>query len=319
MCKKNNFIKGLVLGASAAGIISIINKIIFMNATAENLISKEENNIYSWRFGDIFYKKTGTGKPLLLIHDLVTASSSYEWNKIVKDLSQNHTVYTLDLLGCGQSQKPDLTYTNFLYVQLLTDFIKSVIGHRTDVIVSGSSCPFVITTCNNNSDLFNKIIMINPDSLLKCNQIPNKYVKTYKFLIDTPIIGTLIYNIANSRRIITEKFLTENYANPCLIEADTISIYHESAHLGGSSARALYSSIKGNYMRLNISHALKNIDNSIFIIGGEFEHDIQETITNYTSWNSAIEYEILKETAHLPQLEKHEATLKIITDILDVQ
>lgn len=319
MSKKSKFVKGILLGTATAGTIAIINKLIFIKSVSNNLLSKKENNIYSWRFGDIFYKKVGTGKPLLLIHDLVTASSGYEWSKIIKELSKNHTVYAIDLLGCGRSQKPNLTYTNFLYVQLLTDFIKSVIGHRTDVIVTGSSAPFVITTCNNNSDLFDKIILINPDSLLKCGQTPNKYVKGYKFLIDLPIIGTLIYNIANSRKSITEKFLTDNFANPCMINPEIISVYHESAHLGDSSAKALYSSIKGNYTRLNINHALKNIDNSIFIIGGEYENNIQETITDYMFWNPAVESELLDETSHLPQLEKPNSTIKIINDILNVQ
>ena len=319
MNKKNKFVKSIILGAATAGMIAIINKLIFAKSTSKNLLSKEENHIYSWRFGDIFYKKAGAGKPLLLIHDLVTASSSYEWNQLIGKLSENYTVYSIDLLGCGRSHKPNLTYTNFLYVQLLTDFIKSVIGHRTDVIATGSSCPFVITTCSNNPDLFDKLILINPDSVSKCNQIPTKYIKGYKFLIDCPVIGTLIYNIANSRKSITEKFLTENFANPCLISPETISIYHESAHLGDSSAKALYSSIKSNYTRLSINYALKNIDNSMFIIGGEYEKRIQDTISEYMTCNPAVEYEILKDTAHLPQLEQPDKTYRLISDILSAR
>ncbi len=319
MSKKSNFAKTILLGTFTAGTIALINKLISIKSTAENLLSKEEQNVYSWRFGDIFYTKVGEGRPLLLIHDLKTASSGYEWNKLINELAASHTVYAIDLLGCGRSQKPNLTYTNFLYVQLLTDFIKSVIGHRTDVIASGASCAFVITTCNNNADLFDKIIMINPDSLLKCNQTPNQYVKIYKFLLDLPIIGTLIYNIANSRHSITEKFLTVNYANPCRIEPETISFYHEAAHLNDTYARTLYSSIKGNYTNLSINHALKKIDNSISIIGGEYEKNIQEIITEYKALNPAIEAEILTETSHLPQLELPKETAKLIKDFLDIQ
>ncbi|MCD2493275.1 alpha/beta fold hydrolase [Lacrimispora sp. NSJ-141] len=319
MSKKSKFAKGVLLAAATAGIIAAINKFIFIKSTAKNLLEKEKSNIYSWRFGDIFYTKIGHGKPLLLIHDLKTASSGYEWNKVLKYLSKSHTVYAVDLLGCGRSHKPNLTYTNFLYVQLLTDFIKSVIGHRADVIATGSSCAFVITACNNNSELFDKIVLINPDTVLRCGQTPNKYGKGYKFLIDLPVIGTLIYNIANSRRSITDKFSTVNYSDSNNIEPETISIYHESAHLGDSSAKALYASIKSNYTCLSINHSLKNINNSIFIIGGEREMQIQETIEDYCLVNPAIEYEIINETAHLPQMERPEATASIICDYLDVQ
>ena len=51
---------------------------------------------------------------------------------------RKNTVYTLDLLGCGKSDKPNFTYTNFLYVQLVTDFINNVIGEKADVIVTGT-------------------------------------------------------------------------------------------------------------------------------------------------------------------------------------
>lgn len=318
MNKKSKLVKGILLGSATTAAVAAINKAIFIRATSKKLLVREEHSIYAWRFGDVFYTKTGEGKPLLLIHDLVTASSGYEWNKLIKKLEKTHTVYTIDLLGCGRSHKPNLTYTNFLYVQLLTDFIKSVIGHRTDVIASGSSCSFVITTCNNNTELFDKIIMINPDSILKCRQTPNQYTKIYKFLIDLPVIGTLIYNIANSRKSITEKFLTINYADPCKIEPETISLCHEASHLEESGAKALYSSIKGNYTKLNISHALKKIDNSIFIIGGEYEKEIENTISEYTILNPAVESEIIKASAHLPQLERPVETVQMIEDFLSI-
>ena len=64
--------------------------------------------------------KKGEGTPLLLVHDLNCASSNYEWKYVVDDLSKRHTVYAIDLLGCGHSDKPKMTYTNYLYVQLLT-------------------------------------------------------------------------------------------------------------------------------------------------------------------------------------------------------
>ena len=79
---------------------------------------------YSSRFGDIFYTKKGHGTPLLLIHDLKCAASAAEWDSIIDSLAENHTVYALDLLGCGRSEKPKMTYTNYIYVQLINNFIK---------------------------------------------------------------------------------------------------------------------------------------------------------------------------------------------------
>ena len=66
-------------------------------------------------------QKKGTGSPILLIHDALPGASGYEWSKIEDELAVDHTVYTVDLLGCGRSDKPSITYTNFVYVQMICD------------------------------------------------------------------------------------------------------------------------------------------------------------------------------------------------------
>lgn len=90
-----------------------INKFISISSTMKNLLKNNPGKFYDWKYGKIFYNKTGKGTPVLLIHDLNPASSTEEWNKIYMSLSKNYTVYTMDLLGCGRSDKPNLTYTNY--------------------------------------------------------------------------------------------------------------------------------------------------------------------------------------------------------------
>ena len=61
---------------------------------------------------------------------------------MINNLTNEHEVYTLDLLGYGLSEKPAITYTNNLFEQLVTDFIKNVIGKKTSVIASGKNICF---------------------------------------------------------------------------------------------------------------------------------------------------------------------------------
>ena len=91
-----------------------INKAISVSSSMKNLLKTEKGKFFHWRYGNIYYTKHGKGTPLLLIHDLNPASSSYEWEKIAKHLAKHHTVYTLDLIGCGRSEKPNMTYSNLL-------------------------------------------------------------------------------------------------------------------------------------------------------------------------------------------------------------
>ena len=111
------------LGVSVATIYAY-NKFVEETASQKNLLSDKDGQYYSWKYGNIFYTKTGSGSPLMLIHDTDASASSAEWNKVLHRLTKNHTVYTIDLLGCGRSDKPALEYTNYLYVQMIQAFMK---------------------------------------------------------------------------------------------------------------------------------------------------------------------------------------------------
>ncbi|WP_313070333.1 alpha/beta fold hydrolase [Lacrimispora sp.] len=311
MKTKNKLLTLLVLSASAAAATAVINKCIKLSATSKNLLSDTKAHCYKWRFGNIHYTKTGSGKPLLLIHHLSEHGSGYEWNQMINNLKDQYTVYTVDLLGCGRSEKPDLTYTNYLYVQMISDFIKSEIGHRTNVIASGSSSSLAVMACNNAPELFDQIMLINPDSLLMCSQIPNKHSKVYKFILDLPIIGTLLYHIATSKQAIKEEFSTHYFSNPYSVKNSLIDIYYESAHLG-ESPKSLYASVTCNYARCNIVNSLKKIDNSIYIVGGEDMENIDDMIREYQRYNPAIETSLIGNSKFLPQLENPTELLRTI-------
>ena len=60
---------------------------------------------------------------------------------------------------------------------------------------------------------------------------------------------------------------------------------------------------------MNILHELKEINNSILIIGGEKEKDIKTTIENYKYYNASIEDCYIPATKHLPHLESPDEIL----------
>ena len=274
-----------VLTTMSGAAIYFLNKTLDTAAVRKNLLASAEKEIFSWQFGDIFYTKKGTGTPM------------------------DHTVYTLDLLGCGRSDKPAITYTNFLYVQLIVTFIKQVIGCPTDVIASGLSGSFVVTACNTAPKCFGRIMMINPTDLAKLNKIPDKRSRFLKRMIELPLVGTLLYHTLTGRSNIELLFTESYYHNPFHRSPEDVDAFYESAHLQSSAGKYLFASLAGNYVNLNIGHALKHIDNSIFLIGGEEEPGIAETFALYTALNTSIETQILPKTKHMPQMEAPQALL----------
>lgn len=300
---KHKLLTTSILFALATGIIYVINRLVFATAVLKNLLKSSADNYYNWRFGKVYYKKKGHGSPVLLIHDLTVYSSAYEWNKVINELAETHTVYAIDLLGCGRSEKPRITYTNYLYVQLIADFIKNVIGEKADVIASGYSGSFTVLASYTNPEFISKIILINPPSLASLNKVPSKRSKLYKFILEFPIFGTLIYNIktcqSNIQLLFTEKYLY----NPFSVTPEMVDTYYEAAHKSLSNSKFLLSSLVAGYTNNNITHALKEINQSVTILYCEGENDSEKIAESYTTCNPAIESCMLKHAKHLPQLE----------------
>lgn len=309
---KHKLLTTSILFTLATGIIYVINRLVFATAVLKNLLKSSADNYYNWRFGKVYYKKKGHGSPVLLIHDLTVYSSAYEWNKIVNELAEAHTVYAIDLLGCGRSEKPRITYTNYLYVQLIADFIKNIIGEKADVIASGYSGSFTVLASYTNPEFINKIILINPPSLASLNKVPSKRSKLYKFILEFPIFGTLIYNIktcqSNIQLLFTEKYLY----NPFSVTPEMVDTYYEAAHKSLSNSKFLLSSLVAGYTNNNITHALKEINQSVTILYCEGETDSEKIAESYTTCNPAIESCMLKHAKHLPQLETPEKFLEIL-------
>ena len=309
---KHKLLTTSILFALATGIIYVINRLVFATAVLKNLLKSSADNYYNWRFGKVYYKKKGHGSPVLLIHDLTVYSSAYEWNKVVNELTETHTVYAIDLLGCGRSEKPRITYTNYLYVQLIADFIKNVIGEKADVIASGYSGSFTVLASYTNPEFISKIILINPPSLASLNKVPSKRSKLYKFILEFPIFGTLIYNIktcqSNIQLLFTEKYLY----NPFSVTPEMVDTYYEAAHQSLSNSKFLLSSLVAGYTNNNITHALKEINQSVTILYCEGETDSEKIAESYTTCNPAIESCMLKHAKHLPQLETPGKFLEIL-------
>ncbi len=302
----------LALTAIAATTIHVINRIEYSHATIKSMLPSTENRYYEWRFGKIKYTKKGSGTPLLLLHDLTPGSSSYEFHKIIDTLAKDHEVYGIDFLGYGLSDKPDMTFTNYLYVQMVTDFIKNIIGRRTDIIASGDAFPVAVMTCHNDNNIIRKLIAINPPSLYQLNQIPSKQTRILKFLLDTPILGTFIYNLHTNKNAFTKLFQEQYFFNPYNIEEKDIETYVEAAHTPDYHSKHTYSSYIGRYINANIVNAIKEIDNSIYVIAGENKDENKNIVDNYIYYNHAVEATFISHTKQLPHLEEAEEVLKTL-------
>lgn len=295
-------------------IMLIINKLIFVFSTINKKLYEYNSYYYEWKFGKVHYSVLGNGKPLLCIHSLKSGASSYEFNKIIKSLSKNHTVYAIDLIGYGNSEKPKMTYTAYLYVQLLHDFIKDVIQENTDIISSGNSNSFVTMLSLQNSNYIDKLVFINPGKLSLLAKNPTKKSSALKYLLESPIIGTMIYLFFNSKFYLQRLFKMDYFFNHHHISNKYTKSFYENAHTGEANNKFSYASNLCRYNNVNIINALEQINNSIFIIqGSERLNSYEEIISEYKKTNPSIESSLIYKTKEFPHIEKPKAVLELLS------
>lgn len=300
----------IAFSAVTAFAFHAVNRVCFSTSTLKNILKEDDSNYFEWRFGKIKYTKRGTGSPLLLIHDLIVGSSGYEYRKIVDDLSKDHELYVLDLLGYGLSDKPNMTYTNYLYVQLILDFIKNVIGEKTDVVASGDSSSIAIMACHNDPESIRNVILLNPQSLSRMNLSPNRQTRLMKFILDLPVLGTFIYNMMTTKESFRKNFREELFYNRHSISEEMIAAYSEASHYPDYNAKYSYTSYVGRYMNTGMIHALKEINHCIYIVYGKGQREIESITDHYIYFNSAVEKVGIEDSGHFPHIEQPDATLQ---------
>lgn len=314
---KKNTRRFLLLTTAAVGSIYAFNRFIAETSASKKLLTDGNGSYYNWKFGKVFYTKKGNGTPLLLIHDTDVSSSSFEWYKLIKKLEKNHTVYTIDLIGCGRSDKPALTYTNYLYVQLIISFVHDVIGTSTDVIASQYSSTFTLMANQLDAELFDHIILINPPSIKNVQGTITTANKIMKDIMELPLIGTFVYNLTHKRSDIDTAFRQRYYKKPQLILGKLEDIYYEAAHSNNGNGKYLYASQISNYMNVHMDHVIRKLEKPVHMVASQDLKSNISTMDSYRHLNSSIEIHYLSGCKLLPQLEIPEKLLSAVNAILD--
>lgn len=313
---KKNTKKVLLFSSAALLGMYVYNRFVQETATKKNMLPTENGAYFQWNQGNVFYTKAGAGTPVLLLHDTNPECSSIEWIKVAKRLQKSHTVYTLDLLGCGLSDKPGVSYTSYMYVQMIINFIREVIKGKTDIVASNLTAPTVIMANHMDASMIGKLILVNPASMDLLDMEPTTKSKVKQTLINLPLVGTFIYNLMMNPKCIDKKFRQIFYQKQHLISSKMEDAYYEAAHLDNSNGKYLYSSLIGRYMNTNIRRAVKKMDKPIYLICSRDIRNNTKIVGDYCKYNSRTEVTYISNCKLYPQLETPEKTCQIISSIL---
>lgn len=127
----------------------------------------------------IAYKKTGSGKSLLILHGW--GSSSDVMMPVAHSISSIRTCYLVDFPGFGNSPEPKKAWSVSDYTRLVEKFITDVIGkEKTDLLVHsyGARVALKLLSDSDMAQLIDKVI-ITGGAGLKPKRSASFYLKKY--------------------------------------------------------------------------------------------------------------------------------------------
>ena len=287
--------KLIAIGATAVLSAVAINNKIFGNAEKKldtknkNTDLKFKSHSYDWKFGEIKYITIGEGSPVLFIHSLLFGTTSEEWSKNILELSKTNKIYLIDLLGYGESERADISYSAYLYVCLINDFITEVIKEPTAVIASNTTATISAMAYIFNPKNFRKLVLISP-------AIEGKKYNASELLkklpLDFPIFGDLVFNYYNSKKKL-EEYISKFYSDKSLVTEEKLNSIHAYSHKGYGNNRHLFASYITNKFDIGTETSLPEIEIPVLLVYGEDYPKANELAKKAKELNPKVSVEIL--------------------------
>ena len=120
-----------------------------------------------------------------------------------------------------------------------------------------------------------------------------------------------------SEKMIRKSFEENYFYDTSKIEDEDIYHYVEASHTGSYFSKYSFASYVSHYSNINILHALKEINNSILLLGGREVKGNKSNFENYIYYNPSIESELLNRTKLLAHMEKPKLVADHITTFLE--
>jgi pimeloyl-ACP methyl ester carboxylesterase len=86
--------------------------------------------------GQVVYHESGSGQPLVFIHNVGLGASSYEWSKVYPEFAARYRVLALDLVGFGESARPAIRFSAPDYVRMLAEFLRALEWEQPPVLIA---------------------------------------------------------------------------------------------------------------------------------------------------------------------------------------
>ena len=261
----------------------------------------------------VAYEKIGYGRPILLLHSLYPGASRREWRPQTETLAKEYRVYSVDLPGFGQSEKPLKPWTAYQYAQLLHHFITDVVKGPVALMAANGSADLALILSRLYPEDIKKLVLISPEGYLKSFATPQDTQPLKRLL--SPVIGTQIFLRGTSKRNLRALAETLFYQKERMPADFVQNIQHNARY--GKGAQAAYAAYRTRFAAADTKDAFAALTIPFLLIWGEKNVDHPASILEMAEdMQQTGQFLLFENTAALPHLENSKAFGQIAAEFL---
>lgn len=174
------------------------------------------------------WEETGSGPPVLLLHGIYAGAGRHEWSELAPRLAVDHRVRSADLLGCGDSDHPDLGYDQ----QLVLDTVRALIRDAVDVdgrppvvVASSLTAAYAVRAVASGTPVA-RLVLVTPTGLGRAQTRTSRFGSVaYAVGRHSPVGDALTWALT-SRPSIAWFLAHQAFDDPDLVTADMVEEHH---------------------------------------------------------------------------------------------
>ncbi len=273
----------------------IVAASIALGRTAYEVESARDTEYLELEGTWIRYNIIGGGPPVLLVHGWL--SSSRIWEQLAARLAQRFTVYTLDLGGFGDSDKPLSGYGVRNGSRLLYAFCAHFGLTRTNVVAHDLGGDMAVKLAADHPDLVGRLVLVAAPADDQQIDLP-----TLLWFTTLPVVGPIFYALGRLARPVRRLWMRPFVADPSDLTEEVIEDAGRStpAAVGKTLGVARHEISRGRLAR-----QARIIKIPLFLIAGEQDQIVDpQAVSVWARSVDNAEICLLDECGHFPMIER---------------
>lgn len=262
-----------------------------------------------------------TTTPLILLHGF--GASIGHWRHNLAVLGEHHTVYALDMLGFGSSEKAPVSYKVELWVEQVYDFWCTFI--RKPVVLVGNSIGSLITLAAAvvHPDMVQSIVMLSlPDPSVREEAIPailRPAIAAIENFVASPLLIKTLFRVVR-RPGVVRRWAALAYANPDAVTDELVDIIVGPAQDQGSAQAfcAILKAMTSAQFGPSVKAVLPTLKIPMLLIWGQQDRMVPPAFARqFAEYNPNLQLLTLDNAGHCPHDECPEQVNQAILDWID--